>query len=382
MKIVVVGSGIAGVRVSEELRRGGHTGPIVLLGGETYPPYDRPPLSKEVLRGTRSAAAVRLRDDRFFADHEVTLRLGTSAASVDPVRRSVVLSDGDEVDYDKLIVATGLTPRTLPGAAGHSNVHVLRSLDDCFAVRKSLDHATSALVVGAGFIGCETASTLRGMGVEVCLVEPQAAPLSQVLGGEVGELVARWHRDAGVDLRCRTGLTALVGESKCEGAALSDGTEVKADLVITGIGSAPSTRWLAGSGIDLDDGVLCDRRGRTSVQDVWAIGDVASWQGSDGRAHRLEHWTNSGEQARVVARDLLGLAEEDPAVPYFWSDQYGLKLQVFGEFVPGGEIAVVEDDGRRFVATCNTGGVLTGVAGAGKAGKIARLRRSLGEPAR
>lgn len=378
MTVVVVGAGLAGLRVTEELRNAGYGGPLTVIGGESYPPYDRPPLSKDVLSGARSAADIRLRDDQALADLGARLALGAQAVALDPRARQVRLADGAVVDYDQLVIATGLLPRTLPGTAGMANVHTLRSLDDCLELRQSLDGAEKVVVVGGGFIGCEVSATLRSRGLSVCLVEQQRAPLAGVLGDKVGELIARWHRDAGVDLRCETGVAAFLGDEACTRVVLTDGSEVEADVVVAGIGSVPATGWLANSGVALGNGVLCDERGRTSVPGVWALGDVASWG-----SRRVEHWTSASDQARVVARDLLGLdIGEKPGVPYFWSDQYGLKLQVYGELADGADISIVDDDGRRFLATCVRDGVLVGVVGAGMAGRTTRLRRTIGQPLR
>ncbi|MFC4000158.1 NAD(P)/FAD-dependent oxidoreductase [Prauserella oleivorans] len=381
MTVVVVGAGLAGVRVAEELRRAGYDGGLVLVGAESTPPYDRPPLSKEVLRGTRSLADIRLRDDAFFADHDITLRLGSAVTAVEPRRKHILLADGDTLRYDRLVVATGLRARALPGGESLPGVHTLRSLDDCLALRQGLDEAGAALVVGAGFIGCEVAASLRELGLTVHLVEPQPTPLAGALGERLGELVARWHRKAGVDLRCGTGVAELVRSGRKLRATLTDGADIDSDVVVVGIGSVPESDWLAGSGIEVGDGVLCDERGRTTVADVWAVGDVAAWLGPDGRHRRVEHWTNAGEQARVVARDMLGMPCGEEFLPYVWSDQFGLKLQVFGEVVPDADVTVEEDDGRRFLATCVAEGRLVAVVAAGMAGKAARLRRRVGQPA-
>ncbi|HWD05879.1 MAG TPA: FAD-dependent oxidoreductase [Kribbella sp.] len=381
MTVVVVGAGLAGLRVAEVLRDAGYAGPLTVIGGESYPPYDRPPLSKEVLRGTRSAADIRLRDDEALGDLGVRLRLGTAAAGLDPERRQVLLADGEAVDFDRLVIATGVEPRSLSALRGMPGAHSLRTLDDCLGLRHSLHSARRVLVIGAGLIGCEVSASLRAEGRAVCLVEQQSAPLAAVFGDKVGELVARWHRDEGVDLRCGVGVAAAVGTPFGTRVTLTDGSEVEADVVVTGIGSTPATGWLQGSGVELGDGVLCDERGRTSLPDVWAVGDVAAWQ-SQGRRRRVEHWTNAGVQARAVARDMMGLPAEAAAVPYFWSDQYGLRIQAYGDFSADGDISVVEEDGRRFLATVVEDGVLAGVVGAGMAGKVARLRRTVGQAPR
>src|SRR5690606_24424020 len=249
----------------------------------------------------------------FFADHDITLRLGSAVTAVQPRHKRLTLADGDVLDYERLVIATGLRPRGLPGTGAMPGVHTLRSVNDCLALRQRLDGAREVLVVGAGFVGCEVAASLRDLGLGVHLVEPQSTPLAAALGETLGELVARWHRKAGVDLRCGAGVARLEPSGRRLRATLTDGAEIETDVVVVGIGAVPEVGWLTGSGIEVGDGVLCDERGRTSVADVWAVGDVAAWLGSDSR-RRVEHWTNAGEQARVVARDMLGLPCQETVV--------------------------------------------------------------------
>ncbi|CDZ88917.1 Ferredoxin reductase [Rhodococcus ruber] len=320
-RIVVVGAGLAGVRAAEELRRGEFDGELVLIGDEPHLPYDRPPLSKEVVRGGTDDTTLRPRE--FFDEQRIELRLGVRARELDPATRTLALSDGQSVGFDELIIATGLRPRPLPGTDGLAGVHVLRSLDDSRALRAGIVPGGRALIVGAGFIGCEVAASLRGRGMDVVLVEPQATPLASVLGERVGALVARLHTEEGVEVRTGVGVREVRGDGRVTGAVLGDGTELDVDVVVVGIGSVPVTDWLDGSGVRVDDGVVCDGVGRTSVPHVWAVGDVAAWEVSDGRRARLEHWTNAGEQAKVLAGALLGSGVDPVAqVPYFWSDQY------------------------------------------------------------
>jgi len=402
---VIVGAGLAGLRAAEELRRAGYAGPLVLLGDESRPPYDRPPLSKQFMRGDTDDTA--LRPAEFYAEHGIELRLGTRATGVDTVARRLLLADGVPLDYDHLIIATGLRPKRIPGLPQASGIHVLRSHDDAAALRADLSGATRALVVGAGFIGCELAASFTASGAQVVLVEPQPTPLAASLGQEVGALVGRMHRAEGVDLRCGVGLDSLVAEDgpvtpggsdgpgggslrnhagprgrRSVTAQLSDGSVLDADVVVIGVGSAPVTDWLAESGIPLADptaggGVLADEAGRTAVDNVWALGDVAAWRQRSGRQRRVEHWTNAGEQAQLLAAALLGTAPPAPGVPYVWSDQYEVKIQVLGTPAGADEVRIVEDDGRKFLAHYRTGGVLTAVVGAGKAGKVMKMRAEL-----
>jgi NADPH-dependent 2,4-dienoyl-CoA reductase/sulfur reductase-like enzyme len=378
--IVIVGAGLSGLRAAEELRRGGYSGGLVLVGDEARLPYDRPPLSKQFVRGETDDTT--LRPAEYFAENAIELRLGVAATGVDIVAQRLLLADGDALDYDRLIIATGLRPRRIPGLPDASGVHVLRSHDDAAGLRDGLAGASRALVVGAGFIGCELAASFRSRGVEVVLVEPQPTPLAASLGEQVGTLVGRLHRSAGVDVRCGVGLESLVVEDdSVRGAHLTDGSQVAADLVVIGVGSAPVTDWLAESGIPLAEpsaggGVLADETGRTSVENVWALGDVAAWRRGDAH-RRVEHWTNAGEQAQLMAAALLGVDGPAAGVPYVWSDQYDVKIQVLGSTRGADEIRILEDDGRKFLVHYLTGGVLTAVVGAGMAGKVMRMRAEL-----
>lgn len=302
--IVIVGGGLAAVRVCEQLRKSGDDRPITLVAAEDYPPYDRPPLSKEFLVDrAKTLADVALKPAEFYTEHRITVRSGSAARSLDTSAQTLTLEDGSTLGYDELIVATGLTPKRIGSWPDLTGIHVLRSLADATALRDHAATATRAVIVGAGFIGCEVAASLRALGVEVVLVEPQPTPLAGVLGEEVGRLVARLHRDAGVDVRTGTGVSEVRGERAVREVLLSDGEVVVADLVVLGIGSRPATAWLAGSGVDLDPGdggVLCDAAGRTSAGHVWALGDVAAWTDAHGHRARVEHWSNVADQARVL----------------------------------------------------------------------------------
>lgn len=381
--IVIAGAGLAGLRTAEELRRAGYEGELVLLGDEPRAPYDRPPLSKQFVRGETTATP--LRPEEFYGEKKIDLRLGTAVTGVDTAAKQVRLADGSTVAYEHLIVATGLRPRLLPGADEVTGVHVLRSHDDAVAIREGLRDTTAALVIGAGFIGCELAASLRAQNVPVVLVEPQPAPLAGVLGAELGELVARLHRAEGVDLRCGVGVAELLADpaGRVWGARLADGSEVIADLVVSGIGSRPVTDWLAGSGIELAEptaggGVFADDAGRTSVPGVWAVGDVAAWRTPTGEHRRIEHWTNAGEQAKLLTCALLGVAAPSiPQVPYFWSDQYELKLQALGTPRATDDIRILADDGRKFLAYYFREGRLSGVVGAGMTGQVMKMRAKI-----
>ncbi|WP_405486147.1 NAD(P)/FAD-dependent oxidoreductase [Nocardia sp. NBC_00511] len=381
-QVLIVGAGLGGLRTAEELRRAGYQGEITLLGDENRAPYDRPPLSKQYMRGETDDTA--LRPAEFFTEHDIRLRLDTTATGVDTAARRVRLADGTDLGYDALVIATGLRPRRIPGLPDVHGVHVLRSHADAAALRAHLDTARRAVVVGAGFIGCELAASFRARGLDVTIVEPQPTPLFAALGAEVGELVARLHRGEGVDLRCGVGMEALVTEGdSISGIQLGDGSVIPADLVVIGIGSAPVTDWLTDSGIPLaapadGGGVLTDGTGYTGVPGVWALGDVAAWPHLTGRHRRVEHWTNAGEQARILTEALLGVEQTAGVqVPYVWSDQYDMKIQVLGVPALADEIRVIDDQGRKFLVHYLREGTVVAVAGASMTGKVMKMRGQL-----
>ncbi|GAA4030920.1 FAD-dependent oxidoreductase [Allokutzneria multivorans] len=363
-RIVVVGASAAGLGTAEALRRRGYDGELVLVGAEAHLPYDRPPLSKQVLAGAWEPERVQLRTDEKLADLRLDLRLATRATGVSG--RQVLLDGGDRLDFDGLVIATGVVPRTLPGVEGVGGVHVLRTLDDALSLRVELLAGPRLVVVGAGLIGCEVAATARKLGLDVTLVDPLPVPMSRQIGPELGELVANMHGENGVHLRFGVGVASVRSEAgRVTGVVLTDGTEVAADAMLVGIGSTAVTDWLEGSGIPVDStGVLCDAR-CSAAPGVYAVGDVASWEHPVLGRIRLEHRTNATEQAMSVAVNLLGAQQEYRPLPYFWSDQYDTKLQMFGWPLPGDDLEVVEGtpaDGS-FIATYRRGGELTGVLG-------------------
>jgi NADPH-dependent 2,4-dienoyl-CoA reductase/sulfur reductase-like enzyme len=371
--IVIVGGGLAAARTAEQLRRADYTGPIMIVSDEVHLPYDRPPLSKEVLRKEVDDVALKPRD--WYDENDITLRLGSAATSLDTHEQTVTLDDGTVLGYDELVITTGLVPRRIPAFPDLEGIRVLRSFDESMALREHASAARRAVVIGAGFIGCEVAASMRGLGVDVVLVEPQPQPLAAVLGEQIGELVARLHRDEGVDVRLGLGVAEVRGEGHVDTVVLTDGTEVPADLVVVGIGSRPATEWLDGSGIEVDNGVICDEAGRTSAPSVWALGDVASWRNPMGHQARVEHWSNVAEQARVVVPAMLGRdTPSNVVVPYFWSDQYDIKIQCLGEPHATDIVHLVEDDGRKFLAYYERDGVLVGVVGGGLPGKVMKVR--------
>jgi len=374
--VVIVGGGLAAARTAEQLRRAEYTGRITIVSDEVHLPYDRPPLSKEVLR--KEVDDVALKPREWYDEKDVTLRLGAAATGLDTAEQTVTLDDGSVLGYDELVIATGLVPRRIPAFPDLEGIRVLRSFDESMALRGHASAARHAVVIGAGFIGCEVAASLRSLGVDVVLVEPQPTPLASVLGEQIGELVARLHRDEGVDVRLGVGVAEVRGQGRVDTVVLTDGMELTADLVVVGIGSRPATKWLDGSGIEVDNGVICDEAGRTSAPNVWALGDVASWRDATGHQARVEHWSNVADQARVVVPALLGQdVPTNVVVPYFWSDQYDVKIQCLGEPEANDVVHLVEDDGRKFLAYYERDGVLVGVVGGGLPGKVMKVRAKI-----
>lgn len=364
-RIVVVGASAAGLTTAEALRREGYAGRLTLVGEEPELPYDRPPLSKQVLAGTWDPARTRLRPDTAYRDQGIELRLGTRALGVDLSSRTLALAGGLRLGFDGLVITTGVTPRRLPFGHGLAGVHVLRTVEDTLALRADLLRSSSVVVVGAGFLGSEAAASARQLGLDVTLVDPLPLPLVRQFGDLVGRLVADRHREHGVRLRTGVGVAALLGEDRVSGVALTDGTVLSTEVVLVAIGSAPATGWLAGSGIPVDDGVLCDDTCR-AAEGVYAAGDVARWHNPRfGTRMRVEHRMNATEQGMAVARNLLGAKAPFASVPYFWTDQYDVRIQAYGIFPAGAETVVVHGapaDGR-FVAHYRVGERITGVLG-------------------
>ncbi|TQN30640.1 NAD/ferredoxin-dependent reductase-like protein [Haloactinospora alba] len=380
-EIVVAGAGMAGLHAAESLRDAGFDGRITLVGDEHHQPYSRPPLSKEVLTGGGSAKSVLLREESEVAALDLETRLDTRVAGLRPREGAVLLDDGTTLGYDGLIVATGARARRPDTEL--AGVHVLRNLADAQAVREAFDSVQRVVVVGAGFIGAEVAASARAVGLEVTLLDAAPAPLTRAVDPRVGGVLAELHRDNGVDLRLGVGVEAFDGAERVERVRLSDGTAVPAQLVVAGLGAEPNTAWLAGSGVRLsahDGGVVCDARCATSVPGVYAAGDLAEWPHPRyGGRMRLEHWTNAGEQADVAARNLLtgeGTQREYTPVPYFWSDQYGMKIQVLGQAAPADTVEVVHGsvEKRKFVAFFGRAGRLVGILGLRSTPRTMRYR--------
>lgn len=373
--LVVVGASLAGLRGVEAARRAGFTGRVTLVGDEQHLPYDRPPLSKAHLAPGAADPAPPFRTREQLAELDVDLRLGARATGLDLHTRQVLLGE-DRLGFDLLLIATGATARRLPGTDHLAGVHVVRTRDDADAVRAALDAGPRAVVVvGAGFIGSEVASAARSRGLDVTVVEAAPHPLSRSLGPELGAACAALHTRHGTRLRTGTGVAGLVSaDGRGTGVRLTDGTELPADLVVVGIGAAPAVDWLTGSGVDLDDGVVCDATlqvlaGGEPVPGVHAAGDVARWPNAVvDRVVRLEHWTSAAEQGAAAVRNALDPAAAKPygTVPYFWSDWYDHRIQFVGlpthhHEVVTGRLDPAADEPAGLVALYRDGDRLAGV---------------------
>ncbi|MBC7374112.1 MAG: FAD-dependent oxidoreductase [Frankiales bacterium] len=378
-QITVVGASLAGLSAVRALREQGYDGRLTVVGAEQHLPYDRPPLSKAFLAGTAGRDELALLGE---ADDELDVdwQLGVAAVALRPSTRQVVLADGRALEGDGVVLATGARARRLPGVENLPGVHLLRTLDDAVALRAALCAAGSLVVVGAGFIGAEVASTARAMGLDVTVVEA-GTPLAGPLGEAMGTACAGLHTDHGVRLLTGSGVARLLGQHRVTGVELTDGTILSADVVLLGVGAQPEVEWLAGSGLELDGGVLTDAACATSLPGVVAVGDCASsFDPVAGRHRRIEHWTHALQQPATAAATLLGASSAPyAALPYFWSEQYGRQLQFAGSREPGDVVTVVEGSTqeRRFVATYERDGRLVAVLGLDAPGPFSRLRRTL-----
>jgi 3-phenylpropionate/trans-cinnamate dioxygenase ferredoxin reductase subunit len=349
---VIVGAGMAGGKAAETLREEGFDGRIVLLGAEPDRPYERPPLSKDYLRGEAERQTIYLQEDAgWYAEHDVELRASTVVESLDVDGRAVVLAGGERVGYDRLLLATGAEPKRLPvPGADLAGVHVLRTVAHSDVLRDVLEAGGRLVVVGAGWIGSEVAASARQRGMEVTVIEPQSVPLERVLGPELGAFYRDVHLDHGVELRLGDGVEAFEGADRVERVRTSDGASVECDAVVVGIGVAPRTE-LAEGVLDVDDGILVDAGLRASVDGVFAAGDVANHDHPLLGRLRVEHWANALEQGPAAARAMLGQDVAYDRVPYFFSDQYDVGMEYAGHSRPGDEVVFRGDPAtREFVA--------------------------------
>jgi len=379
-RIVIVGASAGGLATAEALRRQGYGSTITLVGDEPRLPYDRPPLSKQLLCGQWTPDRLALRPDANIDALGLELRLGVRATGLDTARQVVTLADDTSLDYDALVVATGVRARRLPDTEGVAGVHSLRTLPDALALKERLRPGRHLVIVGAGFVGAEVAATARALGVRVTLLESGPVPLALAVGVEAGRFMTRLHHEHGVTIHTGAAVTEILRTGGgLAGVRLADGTVVLADDVLVAIGSVPNTEWLAGSNLTVHNGLLCDEYS-AAAPGVYGVGDVACWRNTLFHTWmRIEHRTNAAEQGMAVARNLLGQQRPFAPVPYFWSDQYDTKFQAYGHLHDHDEALVLDADlpGRQLLVAYRKDDRLVGVLAAGKSPKLLRAWRAL-----
>lgn len=389
-RIVIVGASLAGARAAHSVRAAGHDGPLTLIGAEPHLPYDRPPLSKEFLTGDQDPGTLALDPDGAYDDLDAEVMLSTHAVGLDTDARVVMVApaaggNAETVPFDGLVIATGAAARPLPGVGNMTGVHTLRTLDDSMAIREGLIAGARVAVVGGGFIGSEVAASAAARGCEVTVIEAAPAPLVRGLGAEMGTRVGALHSQNDVDLRLGIGVDGVLGTDRVEAVAMADGSRVPADLVVVGIGVVPNTAWLEGSGLLIDNGVVCDETLCCGPQGIYAVGDVArvgnGWLGPLGVSEpiRVEHWTAAVEHGMAVGRNLVAPAEAQPynSVPFVWSDQYDARIQIAGHPDADDEVEVLAGSGRSFLAGYRRNGRLSGVMALDAIRPFVRFRRLL-----
>ena len=379
-RIVVVGASAGGLATAEALRRAGFAGVITLVGDEPELPYDRPPLSKQLLSGEWEPGDLELRSATDLDALKLELRLGVRATSLDTSRRRVLLADDTEVSYDAVVVATGVRARRLPGTDGVAGVHTLRTLPDALALKERLRPGRRLVIVGAGFVGAEVAASVRALGADVTVLESGPVALGAAVGEAAGRYLTGLHDEHGVRVRTGAAVTAIAqAAGRVTGVELADGTVIPADEVLVAVGSAPNTEWLAGSGLTVHNGLVCDQY-CAAAPGVYGVGDVARWENPlFGTTMRVEHRTNAAEQGLAVARTLLDPAARHPfaPVPYFWSDQYGIRFQSYGHLRDHDEALVLDAAGHRLLVAYRKDDRLVGVLAAGGTPKTLRAWRAL-----
>jgi len=343
-KIVVVGASLAGLNAVETFRRDGYDGKIFLVGSEKFLPYDRPPLSKQVLTESEISGPPLLRTEAEFADLDVELHLGETATHLNVKDKTVVIGSTSQLKYDGLIISTGAFARPLKSATKLNGIHLLRNFEDAVAIHKAFRNSSQVVIIGAGFIGSEVASSARAMGLTVTILESLPVPLTRVLGTKMGSAFASIHGEYGVDLKCNVNVVGFEGSESVERVKLADGSTINADLVVIGVGAIPSTQWLENSGLNIDNGVICDEYCAASESGIYAAGDVARWWHPKYQKHlRVEHWSNAVEQGVVSAGNMLKEKKDQISfspVPYFWSQQYGKKMQFAGHISESDQVEI------------------------------------------
>lgn len=400
--VVVVGASLAGTRACETLRNGGHSGAITLVGAEHHRPYDRPPLSKRLLRGDWEPERIQLRSNDALNALNLTLKLGVVATALSVTDRTITLdipSVGGAVEhepqvlsFDGLIIATGAVPRQLPRQPRLVGLHLLRTIDDSISLRQELQPGIRVVVIGAGFIGLEVAATARQRDCEVLILEGLASPLLRVVGESIGQVISRVHERHGVQIRCDVEVRKIIGTDSVSGVELGDGTIVPADVVVVGIGVDPATQWLDSSGLSIHNGVMCDATLNVGVPGIYAAGDIARWPNAlyvdEEPTMRIEHWTNAAEQGAHAAGNLLATGRGETAepyisVPFFWSDQFEARIQFLGRANSEDEMKIVmgNEESGKIVALYHRNDRLRGVLGISMPKAVMSCRTLLAERA-
>ncbi|MGH2674813.1 MAG: NAD(P)/FAD-dependent oxidoreductase [Actinomycetota bacterium] len=379
-RVVIVGANLTGGTAAAALRGQGFDGEVVLIGEEPHPPYERPPLSKEYLRGEQPFEMGLVRPDGWFEEQGIETRFGVRAERVDPRGRVVVLQGGERVPYDALLLATGGRPRTLPGPPG-DRVLYLRTIEDAERIRAHLESGRHLVIVGAGFIGAEVAASARMLGLEVTVLERHHVPLARAIGPEIGRIYAEIHREHGVDLRTEEGVEAV--DETADGVLVrtTTGAVIEGDALVVGVGIQPNVELAEAAGLEVDNGIVVDEFCRTSVDGIFAAGDVANhFHPVFGRRIRVEHYDNALKQGTAAARNMLGRDEVFDDPHWFWSDQYEYNLQYAGFAHEWDEIVVrgsLED--RDFVAFYRNDGVILAALGLNRAGDVRRAMKLIGK---
>lgn len=381
--IVIIGAGQAGAQLAHSLRQGGFDGPLRLIGDEPHPPYQRPPLSKKYLSGEVGAEGLWLRPPAFFDTNRIDHIPSTMVVAIDRGAKRLTLQNGDTLPYGKLVLATGTKARSLPLAgADKKGVLTLRSIADVDAIRDGLQDCKRIAIIGAGYIGLEVAAVARALGKEVSVIEAQDRPMKRVVSEAVSSYFTKLHRDNGVDLRLETGIDAIEGTDKVTGVKLSDGTILDAELVLIAVGAEPNDQLAAEAGLEVDNGVLVDGCGQTSDPDIYAVGDCTRFYSSRyHRSVRMESVQNAIDQAKAAAKALMGEEVDYDPLPWFWSDQYNIKLQIAGlsEGYDETVLAGSPDDHKFYVAYLKDG-TLIAVDSINSPRSHMMSRRVIGEP--
>jgi len=380
--VLIIGASVAGVGAANELRRCGFSGRITLVDAQAHLPYDRPPLSKGTIYGQEAIPDLQFHDRDHYTRTNIDLQIGTAAQMLDLDTRTIVLESGQRLTADRIIVATGARARPFPPNRCTGTVHLLRDLDDATRLRALLRPGKRLVVIGGGFIGAEVASTAAGLGLNVVVIEAARLPFERVLGSQVAARLASLHVEAGVELLCGVSVERIENSGCGQRVFIAGDLRIDADVVVAGLGSLPNVEWLASSGLEISNGILCDEQGRTRSLGIFAAGDVAAWHDPfNGKHVRHEHWTAAREQARIVAQSISGsvVTPWRDFVPYFWSDLYGVRLQMLGSAVDADDIRIVHQDEekRAFVVEYRKAGELTGVVGSNAGARTMRYGSKL-----